>query len=178
MTNPTQITEPSIFHKSQTLIATTFSPLELGVRNLLILCIHWYQKYLSPRKGYSCAYRSLHHGESCSCYVKNILTEQNLLKSISLAKQRFSECAQAEKILRIRSAENENSLGSDSQLKPEKKSGLYGRRQFIYHGMLGFAMPFFFTRRGTVKCCASLAELWCRGEMAPDYEDDRRRYDN
>lgn len=178
MIHPTQIKESSNFHKNQTLIAAAFSRFDLWIRNLLILWIHWYQKYLSPRKGYSCAYRSLHHGESCSCYVKNILTEQNLLTSISLAKQRFSECAQAEKILHIRSAENDNSLGSDSQLKPEKKSGSYGRRQFIYHGMLGFAMPFFFTSRGTVKCCASLAELWCRGEMTPDYEDDRRRYEN
>ncbi|WP_368011668.1 membrane protein insertion efficiency factor YidD [Laspinema palackyanum] len=135
MRNSTLITGSSIFHKSQTLIAATFSLSDLGIRNLLILWIHWYQKNLSPRKGYSCAYRSLHHGESCSCYVKNILSEQNLLTSISLANQRFSECAQAEKILRIRSAENENSRASDSP-------GLCGYWSYaITQSIYVFALP-------------------------------------
>ena len=52
------------------------------LRRLLILLISAYQRYLSPHKGYSCAHRLLHGGESCSCHVKNALTETDLLTAI------------------------------------------------------------------------------------------------
>ncbi len=165
------------------LITGAWLSLELAIRNWLINWISWYQQNLSPSKGYSCAYRVLHNGESCSCYVKNILSEQNILTAITLSSKRFDACGKAAQILRIESTGKEGMLDSDSGSNIRKNTKHYGRRKFIYHGMLGFAMPMILNGRGTGECCESclipLGKILCRDAMRGDEQDDRdrRRYD-
>gem|GEM_PF-5376803 len=68
------------------------SPLDSSLRSVLMAIIVSYQRYLSPRKGYSCAHRIVHGGDSCSQYVKKTLADKNLFESTLLAKKRFEAC--------------------------------------------------------------------------------------
>jgi putative component of membrane protein insertase Oxa1/YidC/SpoIIIJ protein YidD len=67
-------------------------PLDSSLRSVAIAIIGVYQRHLSPRKGYSCAHRNVHGGDSCSEYVKNVLTDKSLFESTFLARQRLREC--------------------------------------------------------------------------------------
>ncbi|MBE9060878.1 membrane protein insertion efficiency factor YidD [cf. Phormidesmis sp. LEGE 11477] len=60
-----------------------------------ISSINTYQRYLSPRKGFSCPHRVLYRGESCSEHVKQTLKQQDLLSAVQMASTRFRACHQA-----------------------------------------------------------------------------------
>lgn len=55
--------------------------------------IGFYQKHLSPYKGFSCAYRILHQGESCSQYAKGLITNYGMARALPLIRQRFQACS-------------------------------------------------------------------------------------
>jgi putative component of membrane protein insertase Oxa1/YidC/SpoIIIJ protein YidD len=137
------------------------------LRRLLIRLISAYQRYLSPHKGYSCAHRLLHGGESCSCYVKNALTETDLLTAIAQSKTRFAACTDAAETL----AAQANSDDDPSSSSPTH----YPRRTFIYYSLVGFTLPFF-VRRNHGQCCASLGQFLFRDHQRRQREDQQRRY--
>lgn len=58
----------------------------------VIHCIRFYQKYLSPRKGFSCAYSVLYRCESCSEYFRKTVKIYGLKKAIFLFQKRLEEC--------------------------------------------------------------------------------------
>lgn len=60
-----------------------------------VACIEGYQRHVSPRKGFSCAYRVHHRAESCSAYVKRVLQEDGLRGARAKVKARFAECREA-----------------------------------------------------------------------------------
>jgi putative component of membrane protein insertase Oxa1/YidC/SpoIIIJ protein YidD len=74
----------------------SFEPL---AKAIAIHSINGYQKYISPAKGFSCPYRRLHGGDSCSNYVKRMLNQQNLAQAVKSSRQRFRDCATASKAL-------------------------------------------------------------------------------
>lgn len=61
--------------------------------------VAWYQLRLSPRKGYGCAHRVAHGGDSCSQAVRRSLLERGLLGSAFPALARFAACYQAVALL-------------------------------------------------------------------------------
>jgi len=63
-----------------------------GSRFVSIQLIEIYQKYISPNKGFSCAYRIYQRGESCSQYAKRQIRKQGLLKALPLIRSRFQDC--------------------------------------------------------------------------------------
>jgi putative component of membrane protein insertase Oxa1/YidC/SpoIIIJ protein YidD len=75
---------------------------DLWVRQAAASAIAGYQKHLSPRKGFSCAHRVLHGGESCSQYVKRVILEQGLWAAIPATRSRFAECKVANQVLQAR----------------------------------------------------------------------------
>ena len=77
----------------------TANTVELFATQFAIASLDAYRTHLSPRKGFSCPHRLLHGGESCSDYVKRILTNQNLSAAIQLAPQRFQSCKTAAQTL-------------------------------------------------------------------------------
>ncbi len=79
------------FHKKG-IAFRLLSLLDSLLRSVSIAIIDVYQRYLSPRKGYSCTHRIVHGGESCSEYVKNVLADKSLFESTLLARQRFRDC--------------------------------------------------------------------------------------
>ncbi len=68
-------------------------------RQISITAITGYQRYISPHKGFKCAHRVLHGGESCSQYVKQVITNNGLKTALLEMKQRFKACKQANHIL-------------------------------------------------------------------------------
>ncbi len=62
---------------------------------IAIFSIELYQKYLSPHKGYCCAYSVYHNDLSCSAYAKQTIKKLGFFHSISKIKARFNECKKA-----------------------------------------------------------------------------------
>ncbi len=73
-------------------------------RSTAAMLISGYQKYLSPHKGFSCAHRLWHRGESCSQYTKRAIVERGLIVAIPLVRERFRECKVANERIQQRQA--------------------------------------------------------------------------
>lgn len=80
------------------------SILDTFTRSTAATLIGGYQKYLSPHKGFSCAHRVWHRGESCSEYAKRTIVERGLMDAIPLVRERFQECKVANERLQQRQA--------------------------------------------------------------------------
>ncbi len=65
-----------------------------------LLGIAGYQRFVSPRKGFACAYRVAHGGTGCSGFAKQAIRELGLIPAIPLIRTRFSACRDAAKELR------------------------------------------------------------------------------
>lgn len=64
-------------------------------RKIAVDSITAYQTYISPHKGFACAHRTLHKGDSCSMYIKQLLGQESLISVMQLSRQRFQDCASA-----------------------------------------------------------------------------------
>ncbi|NJK99772.1 MAG: membrane protein insertion efficiency factor YidD [Spirulinaceae cyanobacterium SM2_1_0] len=62
------------------------------VARLAIAAIQGYQRYLSPHKGFRCAYRVCYGGESGSGYVLWQIRDRGLRDAIRPSRQRFAAC--------------------------------------------------------------------------------------
>jgi len=85
----------------------------LIVNNSAIIAIIAYQKYLSPHKGFSCAHRLLHGGESCSQYIKRMIAERGVISAIPRARQRLKDCKAANIVMKA---------GSNKKRRQEKQN--------------------------------------------------------
>lgn len=65
------------------------------MRFFLILLISFYQRFISPCKGFHCAYGYYHHGVSCSGQVKLILRKHGVVAGWPLIRRQFWQCRQA-----------------------------------------------------------------------------------
>jgi putative component of membrane protein insertase Oxa1/YidC/SpoIIIJ protein YidD len=83
-----------------------------------IASIEAYQRHLSPRKGFRCAYRVLHGGRSCSEFARRVLLRGGLAAMTRLLPGRFDRCAAAARVLESRQV-----LDYESKRQPEKKTG-------------------------------------------------------
>lgn len=63
--------------------------------SLTIAAIDVYQRRISPRKGWSCAYRVRRGGLSCSEWVKRAVAHHGVRTGALLARRRFQRCAAA-----------------------------------------------------------------------------------
>jgi uncharacterized protein len=59
---------------------------------IAIRLISFYQRYISPRKGYACAYRALHNDLSCSAFCKKAIESHGIYQGVKHTLQRFHEC--------------------------------------------------------------------------------------
>ncbi|MDZ8056037.1 MAG: membrane protein insertion efficiency factor YidD [Aulosira sp. ZfuVER01] len=72
-----------------------------------VVGITGYQKYISPHKGFVCAHRVLHGGESCSQYIKRVIAEDGFKGLLTKSRKRFQACKQANQILRSQADNSE-----------------------------------------------------------------------
>lgn len=62
------------------------------LRSVVLLGVDFYQRYLSPYKGFSCAHKRVYGGTSCSEYFRLAVQYQGLSDSIPLFQQRLRAC--------------------------------------------------------------------------------------
>jgi putative component of membrane protein insertase Oxa1/YidC/SpoIIIJ protein YidD len=89
------------------------------VDSLAIAAIAGYQRYLSPYKGFRCAQRVLHRGESCSQYVKRLVRAEGLGVALQKSRVRFAECKDANRIIHARRRFDRLSIESGENEEPE-----------------------------------------------------------
>lgn len=77
----------------------TVSWVSSSPRRTVDLAIRGYQRYLSPRKGFNCAYLVARGEQSCSAVIRNIIAERGLLRGIVPTMLQFAACYQAAMML-------------------------------------------------------------------------------
>ncbi len=65
------------------------------MRHVLALLITFYQRWISPMKGFRCAYRAVTGGPSCSNVIRADLIREGVWRAIPLARTQFRRCRQA-----------------------------------------------------------------------------------
>jgi putative component of membrane protein insertase Oxa1/YidC/SpoIIIJ protein YidD len=65
------------------------------MRQLAIRCIRFYQRRLSPHKGFQCAYRIVTGRDSCSTFAVRSMGRVGVFASVRLIGRRFRKCAAA-----------------------------------------------------------------------------------
>jgi putative component of membrane protein insertase Oxa1/YidC/SpoIIIJ protein YidD len=63
-------------------------------KHLALWAIGAYQRYVSPRKGYSCAYRVLTGRASCSAYGYRVIARHGLRPGLVLLQRRLRTCGE------------------------------------------------------------------------------------
>lgn len=61
--------------------------------------IGFYQRYISPHKGFRCAHRVYHGGQSCSGYAKTVVQSHGLGAALPLIRRRFADCGQVARMM-------------------------------------------------------------------------------
>lgn len=94
------------------------SPLSLRkISALDWLClgaIAFYQRQISPRKGYRCAHARLHGGAGCSGFARDAIAQHGLRAATPLVRTRFGECKLAARTLR-----NEKLAPTDEEVRQD-----------------------------------------------------------
>ncbi len=68
--------------------------------DLTAAAIGFYQRRLSPLKGFSCAHRVRHGGDSCSQHIKGLVKELGPPAAVVPARERLGACREANEALR------------------------------------------------------------------------------
>jgi putative component of membrane protein insertase Oxa1/YidC/SpoIIIJ protein YidD len=58
-----------------------------------------YQRYISPHKGFRCAYSVLHQRASCSQFAKRVVLRVGVWRLPALLRRRFAACRSAHLVL-------------------------------------------------------------------------------
>jgi putative component of membrane protein insertase Oxa1/YidC/SpoIIIJ protein YidD len=82
------------------------------VGSLAISMIVAYQRFISPYKGFHCAFRRAHGGPGCSEFGKQAIREHGFSNGIRILRQRFRECAVAAQELRESDSKSPQGIGS------------------------------------------------------------------
>ena len=69
------------------------------MRSLWLYLISFYQRFVSPYKGFHCAHHRLHKGDTCSNAVKRLIGQHGLWRGWPKIKARFAECRQAHELI-------------------------------------------------------------------------------
>lgn len=79
--------------------------------NVAISRIELHQRKILPHKGFHCAHRVYHRGDSCSQVVKQIILDQGLFRGIADIRKQFRERCRAAQAIRISQAD-----GADGEI--------------------------------------------------------------
>lgn len=91
------VVDPGIKIDIEQMVITTVDSL---TRRSAAALIGGYQKHISPKKGFSCAYRVLHKSQSCSEFIKRTILERGLIEAIPAAQHRLQACKAANQVLK------------------------------------------------------------------------------
>ena len=93
-----------------------FSQRKTGALDWFCLgAIAFYQRYLSPRKGYRCAHARLHGGDGCSGFAREAIAQLGVSAAIAPIRARFAMCKLAGQMLRARKSRAQIELDKPNQ---------------------------------------------------------------
>ena len=69
------------------------------MRFLVLSLISFYQKYISPIKGFRCAYGYLHGNGTCSSRISEIVRDSRFKDMPAKISEQFKECSLAKKTI-------------------------------------------------------------------------------
>ncbi|QDC08404.1 membrane protein insertion efficiency factor YidD [Oceanicola sp. D3] len=98
-----------------------------------------YQQYLSPRKGYRCAYSVLNGGTGCSGYAKHAIRDHGFFRAIPLIRSRFRACKSASHALRASCPVHGKALAHEPPDNSEAPWGQPPKRRSRWHNGCGMA---------------------------------------
>jgi putative component of membrane protein insertase Oxa1/YidC/SpoIIIJ protein YidD len=96
------------------------TPFLQGFDAIAVAAIRGYQRYLSPRKGFSCAHRRLHGGVSCSEYFRRSIEAEGLARAIPHFQRRLEACKQASFLLKVQRSEATTEEVDEEQTQKKK----------------------------------------------------------
>lgn len=67
---------------------------------VFLFLIKFYQKFISPYKGFHCAYAKKHNDCTCSNYGYQVINNHGVVKGFKLLNIRFKECSKAAQSLK------------------------------------------------------------------------------
>ena len=67
----------------------------VSAKRIAVLGVEAYQAWISPHKGYHCAYAEHHHGTTCSAYGKEVFETHGAAAGLLMLKVRFEQCHEA-----------------------------------------------------------------------------------
>jgi putative component of membrane protein insertase Oxa1/YidC/SpoIIIJ protein YidD len=90
---------PPFFGQQCAVVVQSSPTLKLMLSNGAIALIGTYQRYVSPHKGFCCAYR-VHTGRSsCSEFARRAIRRLGLIEGLSLLRLRFAACTVSAAVL-------------------------------------------------------------------------------
>lgn len=82
--------------------------------NPAVIAINGYQRYISPHKGFCCAYRVVTGEDSCSEYVKKTIIRKGFFRSLTEIRNRFQDCKESARYInKAKEAEASNKQKED-----------------------------------------------------------------
>ncbi len=113
------------------------------INKLALFSISFYQKRISPKKGYSCAYSAYYNDLSCSSYCKKEIQDNGLILGVYKTIDRLKKCKQASS--KIKEKRKELKSKATGTLQEDKKE---------CQNMDGCEKLMFAEAAGEVACCA------------------------
>ncbi|SHF19760.1 Haemolytic domain-containing protein [Litoreibacter ascidiaceicola] len=80
-----------------------------------------YQQYLSPSKGFRCAYSVRHGGTGCSGYAKHAIRDLGLWRALPAIRERFRDCRTAHLAIKAACVCNQAPLDEDERAELERR---------------------------------------------------------
>ena len=88
----------------------------------ILRLIALYKRYISPHKGYRCAYSALYGGDSCSTEIAKIIQSRGIYRGLSLVYRQMVNCSNAYEVLASRKRkENHKRKGKNKKKKDVEK---------------------------------------------------------
>lgn len=94
---------------------TLVNKMYLSAENAIVALISFYQKSISPHKGFCCAHRALHNGMSCSEWGKRAVVKAGVSRFFPLMFRRFEACCDAYETLCQMNESDKDQQDNDSE---------------------------------------------------------------
>ena len=81
-----------------------------------------YKRFISPLKGFRCAYGVLYGGGSCSTEILRIIQTKGFIRGLPLVYQQFTNCSAAYEVLASKKRKNNHKRKDKSDKKKDKEN--------------------------------------------------------
>jgi putative component of membrane protein insertase Oxa1/YidC/SpoIIIJ protein YidD len=96
------------------------------MKSLAIMAINLYQKYISPYKGFRCAYGVYHQNGTCSTIIKSHIEKHGLIKAYPMIRGQFDACKVAYSALQTITHEEEEASNCWGKTKKHSEDAVDG----------------------------------------------------